>query len=297
MGKPVCMVPAGDWTGEAAIWKEDEKSIYWVDINRFLIHRLDVENNCTRSWHFDEPPTALALTDRPDTLVVAAASRAILWKPLSDQHVDLSAPLVDWPDVRLNDGGAGPDGRFWVGSMRNNVGPDGDNLEVEYGTAGELFQVDGDGSHRVIQTGIGIPNTICWNPAVDLFYFADTVKNEISVFDHDLASGKISNKRPFLKNFERGLPDGSAVDQDGYLWNARYAGACIVRIAPDGKVDRIVELPASNITTCAFGGDDLKTLYITSGHMLDGKPERLGGSLFSIAVETPGLPKNRVRLY
>lgn len=296
MDQPVCMVPAGDWTGEGAVWKADENSIYWVDINRFLIHRLDVETNSTRSWQFEEPPTALALTDRPDTLVVAAASRAILWKPGSDQRSDLSEPLVDWPNIRLNDGRAGPDGRFWVGSMRNNVGQDGEDLEVEFGAAGKLFQIDGDGRHSVILTGIGISNTICWSPRADRFYFADTVRNEISVFDHDISAGTIGNKRSFLKDFERGLPDGSAVDRDGYLWNARYKGACVVRIAPDGGVERIVELPASNITTCAFGGEDLKTLYITSARMVDGKPERLAGSLFSIAVETPGLPENHVRL-
>jgi sugar lactone lactonase YvrE len=180
--------------------------------------------------------------------------------------------------------------------MRNNVGRDGNNLEGEFGTAGKLFQVDGDGRHLVMQTGIGISNTICWSPRADRFYFADTVTNETWVFDFDVSSGKISNKRPFLKDFERGKPDGSAVDQDGYLWNARYGGGCVVRIAPDGTVDRIVELPASNITTCAFGGDGLKTLYITSARNGDGKPERLEGSLFAMAVETPGLPENRVRL-
>ena len=92
------------------------------------------------------------------------------------------------------------------------------------------------------------------------------------------------------------MPDGSAVDRDGYVWNARYGGACVVRIAPDGSVDRIVELPTRSITNCAFGGPDLKTLYITSARIVDGKPERLEGSLFALEVDTPGLPENQVRL-
>lgn len=296
MAEPVCIVPAGDWTGEGVVWKQDEKALYWVDISRFLIHRWDFENGCTQSWQFDEPLAALALSDRRDTLVVAAASRAITWKPATDQRAWLSKPLVDWPGVRLNDGAAGPDGKFWVGSMRNNIGRDGSHLDVDYGTAGELLRVDGSGSFQVMQTGIGISNTICWNPRGDLFYFADSVTNEISVFDYDASSGEIANKRPFLNNFQRGLPDGSAVDRDGYVWNARYSGACVVRIAPDGGLDRIVELPTSNITNCAFGGPDLKTLYITSARVVDGKPERLEGSLFSIEVEIPGLLENCVKL-
>ena len=296
MAEPVCVVPAGDWTGEGVLWKPDEKALYWVDISRFLIHRWDFENRCTQSWQFDEPPAALALSDRPDTLVVAVASRAITWKPATDQRAWLSKSLVDWPDVRLNDGAAGPDGKFWVGSMRNNIGRDGSHLDVDYGTEGELLRVDSSGSYQVLQKGIGISNTICWNPRGDLLYFADSVRNEISVFDYDASSGEINNKRPFLKNFHRGLPDGSAVDRDGYVWNARHSGACVVRIAPDGVVEQTVELPTSNITNCAFGGPDLKTLYITSARVVDGKPERLQGSLFSIEVETPGLLENCVTL-
>lgn len=296
MSKPVCVVPAGDWTGEGVVWKADENALYWLDISRFLIHRLDVESETTRTWQFDQPPTTLALSDQPDTLVVAIASRVIKWKPAFDSRTDVSPSLVDWPHLRLNDGAAGPDGRFLVGSMRNNVADDGGHLEVDFGAAGALFQIDGNGNCEVVQEGIGIPNTVCWSPDGDLFYFGDTVRNELSVFDYDASSGKLGNKRPFLNGFDRGMPDGSAVDQDGYLWNARHGGACVVRVAPNGELDQVVELPVSNITNCAFGGPDLKTLFITSARVVDGKPERLQGSLFSIDVNTPGLPENRVRL-
>lgn len=291
-----CAVPVGDWTGEGAIWKEDEQAVYWVDLSRFLVHRLKVDNGCNRTWMFDEPPTALALTDRPDTLIVALASRVILWAPASDKRTEYSERLVDWPEVRLNDGGAGPDGRFWVGSMRNNVAPDGIHIEVEHGTAGELFSVGRLGTHQILLSDIGIANTICWSPDADRFYFADTIKNEISVFDYDVSSGSITNKHSFLSGYERGLPDGSAVDQDGYLWNARYSGGCVVRIAPNGRIDRVVEMPVTNITTCCFGGADLKTIYITTARVVDGTPERLEGSLFAVSVDIPGLPENRVSL-
>jgi sugar lactone lactonase YvrE len=291
-----CLVPAGDWTGEGAIWKADEQSVYWVDLSRFLIHRLDLQAGCHRSWMFDSPPTALALTDRADTLVVALASRAILWMPATDERAEFSDHLVDWPEMRLNDGGAGPDGGFWVGSMRNNVASDGTHVDVEHSTAGALFQLGRSGSCKVVQSEIGIANTICWSAEADLFYFADTIKNKIWVFDYEASSGSISNRRPFLSGYERGLPDGSAVDQDGYLWNARYGGGCVIRIAPDGRVDRVVDMPVTNITTCCFGGADLRTLFVTTAHVVGGTPERLEGSLFSLGVDTPGLPEHCVHL-
>jgi sugar lactone lactonase YvrE len=296
MSEPVCIVPAGDWTGEGAVWSEDEKALYWVDISRFLIHRLDVRSGSTRSWFFDEPACALALTDRPDTMIVALASQVILWQPANDARTVFAKPEGNWPEARMNDGRADPAGNFWVGSMRNNVGPDGGNLDVEFDGLGRLFRVRGNGAHNVELTDIGISNTLCWSPHADLFFFGDTVTNEISVWDYDLSSGAISHKRPYFSGFDRGLPDGSAMDRDGYLWNARYGGACLVRVAPDGSVDRIIEMPVSNITTCAFGGPQLRTLYITTARGGDGPAERLGGGLFAMAVETPGLPENIFKL-
>ena len=92
MAEPVCVVPAGDWTGEGAVWHADEQALYWVDINRFLIHRFDPEAGDAESWFFTEPPTALGLTDRADTLVVALASKVILWQPRNDARADFAMP-------------------------------------------------------------------------------------------------------------------------------------------------------------------------------------------------------------
>jgi sugar lactone lactonase YvrE len=86
------------------------------------------------------------------------------------------------------------------------------------------------------------------------------------------------------------------MDSEGFIWNARYGGSCVVRVSPAGKVDRIVEMPVANVTTCTFGGDDLKTLYITTAQGGRGKSQRLAGGLYAIAVDVPGLPENRFRL-
>lgn len=290
--EPVCLVPAGDRCGEGAVWSADERALYWTDINRFLVHRFRPADGCVRSWLFDEPVVALALTTRPGQMLVALGSRLIVWRPAGDERTAQGFILPGSPAVRLNDGRPDPDGRFWIGSMRNNVAPNGDDLPAG-GTDGVLYRVAAGGEAVACRTGIGISNTLCWSPDRRTFYFADTLANAIRAYDYNGPLGEISGERPFFCDFSRGAPDGSAIDSRGYLWNCRYGGGCIVRISPAGQVDRIVEMPVSNITTCTFGGADLKTLFITTA----AKPgERLSGSLFALGVDVPGLPENRVTL-
>lgn len=296
MAEVVCLVPAGDWTGEGAVWHADEQALYWVDISRFLIHRYDPASKATWSWLFDEPPTTLVLTERSDTLAVALGGRIVLWQPRADIRNDFAFPEDNWPRARLNDGGADPAGNLWVGSMQNNVAADGSERPITDRAAGRLFRIAADGGVTVVKTGIGISNTFAWNPDATRFYFADTLANAIGVFDFDAATGTASNERPFFVGFGRGSPDGSAVDREGYLWNARYGGGCVVRVAPDGKVAGIIEMPCDNVTTCTFGGPDLKTLYITTARGGSSPGSRLAGSLYAVEMDVPGLPENRFRI-
>jgi sugar lactone lactonase YvrE len=277
-----------------------EQVLYWTDINRFLIHRYDPALRSTWTWVFAEPVVALALADQPDTLLVALASRLIWWRPSLDQSTDQGFRLSDFPHARFNDGRADPGGNFWVGSMRNNLLPNGElNEEVEGNPeaerVGRLFRVAPDGSSTLWRQNIGTANTVCWSPDGRKFYFGDTVDNRISIFDYDSRSADISNERSFFADFPRGRPDGSAVDCEGYLWNCRFGGGCIVRVAPDGSVDRVIDMPALNVTTCTFGGPDRRTLFITTASMLGRPGERLAGSLFSLAVDVPGQPENVCR--
>jgi sugar lactone lactonase YvrE len=296
MTQPVCIVPAGDRTGEGAVWDAEGKALYWVDINRFLIHRHDPDAGTLKSWFLNEPATALALTDRAGTLLVALASKVILWQPLNDARADFAVPEKAWPRVRLNDGRADPVGNFWVGSMQNNVAADGSDIAITDRAAGQLYRVTASGAVSVHKTGIGVTNTLAWSPDGGLFYCGDSLRNAVSVWDFDRATGLIANERPFFVDFGRGLPDGSAMDSAGYLWNARYGGGCVVRVAPDGRVDRILEMPVGNITTCTFGGPDLRTLYITTAQGGSGPIERLAGGLYAVTVDVPGLPENKFRI-
>lgn len=296
MNEPVCIAPTGDRCGEGAVWSREENALYWTDINRFLIHRFTLNDDCVKTWFFDEPVTTLVLTDRDGVLAAALGSRVILWEPQSDARREHGFRLPGWPAVRLNDGRADPRGSLWLGSMRNNVHPDG-SVGEDGGTDGILYRIDPNGSVSEWKRGIGISNTLAWSPDQTKFYFADTLANEIRAYEYDRSTGEIDQERPFLTGFERGLPDGSTVDSEGYLWNCRYGGRCIVRVAPDGTIDRVVEMPVSNITTCTFGGSDYKTLYITTASLGAGPGERLAGGLFALKTEVPGQPENRFRLF
>jgi sugar lactone lactonase YvrE len=286
-----CISPAGDLCGEGAVWHPEERALYWTDINRFLVHRLLAEDNSVRTWFFDEPVTTVNLTADPGQLLLVFGSRVGFWSPANHPQVRTLYRLEEAPAMRFNDAAVDPRGCLWAGTMRNNVGPRGEDLDVTF-TGGTLYRIDPDGTATVWKQGIGISNTVAWSPDHTKFYFGDSVANAIDQFAYDAGTGTISGERPFLTGYERGAPDGSAMDVDGFLWNTRPGAGCLVRIAPDGSIDRIVPLATSNPTTCAFGGDDRKTLYITSART----SEQLSGSLFALRTEVPGVAENRFAL-
>jgi sugar lactone lactonase YvrE len=295
IGQPVCLAPTADVCGEGAVWHAAHQALYWTDINRFLIHRYTLADQCVRTWFFDEPVTALALMDRPEVLAVVLGSSLIPWEPETDLRGEPLFRLEGWPKVRLNDARPDPRGSLWLGSMRNNVNPDG-SAGVAGGQEGKLFRLDPDGSVRTWRSEIGIANTVTWSPDRRRFYSADTLENVVRVYDYDAATGDIANERPFLEGFARGLPDGSTVDSEGFLWNCRYSGGCIVRVAPAGTIDRVVEMPVKNITTCTFGGRDLKTLFVTTARAEARPGDRFAGGLFAISADIAGQPENAFSL-
>jgi len=155
MPEPKCVVPAGDWTGEGALWHAGERAVYWVDINRFLIHRFDPATAAVKSWFFTEPPTAIGLTDRADTLIVAIGGRLILWQPGNDARAEFAAPEKNWPRARFNDGRPDPAGNFWAGSMGNNVAASGIDAPLAE-SLGRLFRVIGNGASTVETQGMSV---------------------------------------------------------------------------------------------------------------------------------------------
>ena len=290
-----CLVEARNVVGECPLWDPSHGVVYWTDVNGFRIQRYRPEGAGITTWLFDEPVVALSLTTDPARLLVALGSQLILWAPDTDARVVLARPEPRTPYNRLNDGATDPNGAFWIGSMRNNVAPDGAHQDVS-GMTGSLYRVTGDGQVTVRDTGYGITNTLAWSPDRKTFYCGCSIANVIHAYDYDVAQGSISNRRPFVADVTRGVPDGSAVDSEGFLWNCRFYGGCVLRFAPDGTIDRVLEMPVSNVTNCAFGGPDLRTLYVTTASLQAGPDEPLAGGLFALPTEVAGLPTGRFRV-
>lgn len=285
------VVPAGDICGEGAVWHPEQNAFYWTDINRFLVHRFDAGNQATHSWFFDEPVTAVTLTTDPELLLLVLGSKVGLWSPRTHPQVKTIYKMEAAPEMRFNDARVDPRGSLWVGSMRNNVGSQGEELEVDF-SGGVLYRIDPDGAVSEWKREIGISNTVAWSPDHKTFYSGDSAGNAIYSFAYDQQTGNISGENTLIADYPKGLPDGSAIDAEGYLWNARYGGRCLIKIAPDGHVDRVVCVPTLNPTTCTFGGPGLRTLYITSARSAD----QFSGSVFAMEVEVGGLPDGRFKL-
>jgi sugar lactone lactonase YvrE len=290
-----CLVEAKDLVGESPLWHPEHECVYWTDINGFKINRYSPETKELKSWRFDGPVTTLSLTTAAQWLLVAVGGRLILWSAQTDRRIPFAQPERDWPHNRLNDGATDPSGVFWVGSMRNNVGPEGSDLKVD-GFTGSLYRVTADGDVSVADSGFGITNTMVWSPDRSTFYCACSVRNIIYAYDYDAGSSSIRNRRLFVQNGAAGVPDGSAMDEEGCLWNCRYSGGCIVRISPEGKIVEEIRMPASNVTNCEFGGEDLRTLYVTSASLGAVEEEKLAGGLFVIRTEVRGVGPARFRL-
>jgi L-arabinonolactonase len=273
--------------GEVPVWDVAEQALYWVDIEGRALQRLHPETGEVRVWNLPERIGSFALRRRGG-LVCAFESGFAFFDPQSG-HIDwIARPEAHLRGNRFNDGKCDRMGRFWAGTMD-------DSLSAH---TGALYRLDPDLSVHKMESGIGISNSLAWSPDNRRFYFADTLDREIRVYDYDHETGAIGNRRLFASTIaDPGNPDGSTIDEEGYLWNAQWNGWRLVRYAPDGSVDRVVELPVEKPTSCMFGGPDLSTLYVTTaiwdiqGEALD--KQLWAGALLALNVGSRGLPEPR----
>jgi len=176
---------------------------------------------------------------------------------LSDGRIEtVSAPLADDLTVRMNDGGCDPVGRYFAGSMA---------YDTRAG-AGCLYRLDPDLSLHTVLTDVTISNGIDWSPDGLLCYYVDSGEHRVDVFDFDVATGELSNRRPFVEIAKSlGVPDGLTVDRGGGVWVALFGGSQVRRFSPAGVLDRMVEVPGPHlVTSCCFGGRDLDQLFIST---------------------------------
>jgi len=286
---------AEDVVGESIIWSAADEALFWVDIGRCLIQRFDLQNGAHRTWRAHEIVTSIGLR-ASGGFIVGMRRSVCSWKPGGGFDV-LAVPEPDILDNRLNEGRVAPDGSFWVGTMQDNIGDDGSPREMNR-DSGAYYRIAPDGTvKQLTPRSYGITNTMVWFPD-GRFVCADTTKNALYAFDYSDNDQTIAGRRDFVVGFPRGFPDGSCRDAEGYVWNCRVAGgACVVRFSPEGKVDRIVELPCTWPTSCTFGGRNLGTLFVTSArftmsaeHLKENPQE---GGLFALDVGVTGVPEPR----
>lgn len=283
------VVSSHDVCGEGVLWHPVHNTIFWTDINRGLLHRYLPEDEVVDTWSFDQPVTVVTSTTDDDLLLVVLGGKIVLWNLRLEKIVATLFNLPGWPAVRCNDARVAPNGTLWFGTMENNVKADGTTAEVTQ-WVGQLYSLDSNFKVQSWMSGFGISNTVAWSPDGAVMYFGDTLRNCIYRSAFDAGHNRIRDASIFCEGFLRGLPDGSTVDRDGYLWNCRYGGSCIVRYAPNGSVSHVVDTPVKNPTACAFGAGEMRTLYITSAG--DGDPicNSTAGALLALETEVAGLP-------
>ena len=280
--------------GEGVLWSHKENTLYWLDVPMpSKLFKICMDNNEMSTYKMPEMITAMSSRSNGEMLV--ASHHGINSFNFQQQKLTKILDIEpNLPNNRCNDGASDAKGRFWIGTMQNNISAEANDIEITE-NSGNLYCIDKDLTFKKYESNIGVSNTLAWSPDNKKFYFTDTLTGIIFSYDFNLEDGVISNKEEYAKH-ERGYPDGSTVDSEGYLWSCRWGGSCVIRFDPKGRVDDIIELPVENITSCTFGGQDLQTLYITSARWgmskedIENKPQ--AGGLFSIDLDTKGIADN-----
>lgn len=265
---------------EGPIWLAARQELFWVDIGGHTLNSANTDGEVLNCWNFGEPVSAAAIIDQ-NNLLVASASKLIRFNIETGERQTEIELEADITTSRSNDGRVNPAGGFWIGTMGND-GAKENGAMYQY-RAGKLTKLWGDA---------GIPNATSFSPDGTTAYWANTRVRKILKCSIDPQTGLPTSDLQDHIIVERGAPDGAVVDAEGYLWSARWGGGCIVRHAPDGSTDRIIEVPVSNVTCPAFGGPNLQTLYITTARQglseekLAEQPQ--AGSIFTIELDVPG---------
>jgi sugar lactone lactonase YvrE len=280
-----CVANAKAELAEGPVWALDEQALYWVDILAPALHRLDPATGAARSWRLPQTIGSFGLREQGGA-VVALRNGFHLFDFDRGELTFLSDPEADLPGNRFNDGKVSPDGRFWAGTM--------DEAELKR-PSGALYRLDPDRSVHKMATDLIVSNGLAWSADGGTLFHSDSKGQVIYVYDYDLASGDIDNRRVLARPSEEvGRPDGGAADMEGFYWSAGISAGVLNRWSPDGHLDRQIAMPCAAPTCPCFGGPDLKTLYVTSlrhglpAETLAAKP--LSGGIFAIEVEVPGVP-------
>ncbi len=251
------VVPQPAQLGEGPLWSVAEQVLYWVDIDGHAVHRYDPSTGVDEHKAIPGRPGSLALTSDPGKLVLAS-EHEVLWfdwaSGATQPFVTLESPGVG---IRMNDGRTDPAGRFIVGTMFEASGAGR--------FVGSLHRIDASGNTTALRRAVGTANGLAFDTDRDIMYWADTPTQQVLAWDYDASTGDRSNERVFFDyQAVEGKPDGACVDADGHYWSASVRGWALTRVAPDGSVERRIDLPVELPTMPCFGGPNLDMLFITS---------------------------------
>ncbi|WP_420553620.1 SMP-30/gluconolactonase/LRE family protein [Tenacibaculum aiptasiae] len=268
--------------GEGAFWDYKKKNFIWVDIEKKRLHIYNPLNKKNRTITMPSKIGTVVPSETGDRVVVALED-GIYVVNINTEEISLLSGIESLiKENRFNDGKCDPSGNLWVGSM---------NLK-QTTSSGKLYKVDNQGKTTTMLENITISNGIVWTKKGDIMYYIDTPTGNIRAFDFDLKTSTISNERIVVKiNQKDGFPDGMTIDENDMLWVGMWNGNAVAQYNPKtGKLVSKIKVPAHNVTSCAFGGENLDKLYITTASVDMTKEERekypLAGSLF---VAIPGV--------
>jgi sugar lactone lactonase YvrE len=282
------LIDSRNEVGEGPLWDDRRNALLWLDVLAGHVHRYSLSTRVHEHWEIGQPVGCLSL-DRSGRIVMGMRDGFAELDTASGAN-SLFAPVeLDRTDQRMNDGKCDALGRIWAGTM---------GLADPVQGSGSLYRLDLDGSVTSMLTGLTISNGIGWSPDDTIMYFVDTATERLDAFDFDLAAGTISNRRT-LASVPRGVAslDGLAVDESGCVWVALWGVGEVRCYAPDGEQIATLEVPVSASSSCAFGGHDLSTLFVTTARLnLTDKEladQPTSGGVYAADVGVRGLPVMR----
>jgi len=275
--------------GESPLWVDAEKSLYWIDIKAPALYRTHLSDLKTETWALPADVGAFALDGRGRALM--ALRTGLYWLDLATHALTLqvSAPF-NHSLIRFNEGACDSRGRFWIGTMTDPVGG-GDS-----DTKGALYSFTSQAGLIAHHDFDFLANGMAWSADESTFYLAHSYAQLVFEFCYDKQTGTLGRRTEFISLLgEQGIPDGAAIDSEGGYWCAIHGGGCLHRYTPSGQLDRVIQLPVSQPTMCAFVGKNLDELYVTSARekLRPGelKKEPYAGGIFRLRAPIPGQPK------
>lgn len=283
---PVCVWPVGAELGEGPIWHARDQAVYFVDIKGKAIHRCAADGSQRQSWATPHAPGFIAPCD--DGGFICGLQGGLYRFNRDSNDFSLIQPVEQHlPGNRVNDGFVDGQGRLWFGTMDNE----------ESRPSGVLYRWERSRGMQAQDRGYVITNGPAMSPDGKTLYHTDTLQRTVYAFDVD-AAGTLSRKRPYVHIEGSGYPDGMAVDAEGFVWVALFGGWRIERFSPSGELAGVIPFPCANVTKLVFGGNDMRTVHVTTAWKGLSAEERtrqpLAGGLFSFIADTPGLAQHHL---